>query len=436
MTSLRPGHVLLLGIGLVMCVAMLAVLIPKLGHLSTAKPPPQPTTTAQKAPPPTAPAAPLPKPAAPVAHRAHGHGWLTAGHIFLIVAVSFILSCISLAGWLIYVARRRLGNRLAREYGLYEIKLSMHDQAKDQDLADMVEALANAVREFPEQRGRDGQPFIAIEAHYGPGPTGEMEWVLCLRCEKALAATIDGIISSAYQDVRVGYDFLGPPQEIRGTLPVPGHVLRFRKDRKFVHPISDDSERTSSSPIEAVAQTQIAVGVPSTVRFQFTPCMLPIERFARGRLRSHEGGLLLGDAGQLGTLNRAEMASASEAQSHAWFWLEAQVAADTRENANRIAAAVQARRGQNRLQRRWMILREDLYRRRFPSAYPPILPSPSLRTLVSSREIAHLIELPGARMRSVPVRRLALPRIPAPPEIGLAPGDPEPELPSTDGQTL
>jgi hypothetical protein len=417
--------VLLLGIGFVLCVVMFALLIPKLGHLSIAKPPP--TTTAMTAP--ATAATPLPTTPAPLAHHAHSHGWLTLGHIFLSIGVSFTLSCISLAGWLIYIVRRRLANRLAREYGLYEIKLSMHDQARDQDLADMVEALANAVREFPEQRGRDGQPFIALEAHYGPGPSGEMEWVLCLRCEKALVATIDGIISGAYQDVRLGYDFLGPPKEIGGRLPVPGHVLRFRKDRSFVHPISDESERMSSSPIEAVAQTQVAVGVPSTVRFQFTPCMLPVERFARERLRAYEGGLLLGDAGHLGTLNRSEMTAASEAQSHAWFWLEVQVAADSRENANRIAAAVQARRGQNRLQRRWMIVREDLYRRRFPSAYPPILPSPALRTLVSSREIAHLIELPGARMRSVPVRRLALPRIPAPPEIGLTAGDPQPELP-------
>jgi hypothetical protein len=430
MTRLRASHVLLIFIGLIWCVVMLAVLIPKLGHLSIAKQ--TPATTLGTA---TRPSAATNPPAAPTPRAAAHHGWLTFGHVLLIIAVSFTLSCISLAGWLIYIARRRLQNRLARRYGLYEIKLSMHDQSKDQDLADMVEALANAVREFPEQRGRDGQPFIAIEAHYGPGPTGEMEWVLCLRCEKALVATIDGIISGAYQDVRVGYDFLGPPREIGGTLPVPGHVLRFRKDRSFVYPISDDSERASSSPIEAVAQTQIAVGVPSTVRLQFTPCMLPVERFARERLRAHESRLLFGDQGQLGTLNRAEMTAASEAQSHAWFWLEVQVAADTRENANRIAAAVQARRGQNRLQRRWMILREDLYRRRFPSAYPPILPSPTLRTLVSSREIAHLIELPGARMRSVPVRRLALPRIPAPPEIGLAAGDPQPEQPPSTAET-
>jgi hypothetical protein len=415
---------LLLLIGLLMCVVMLAVLIPKLGHLAVN--PPRPTTSQAQS------GLVQSTPTAPTSGRRparHGHSWLSFAHVLLIILASFVLSTVSLAGWLVHIARRRLENRLTRSYGLYEVKLSMHDQSKDQDLADMVEALANAVREFPEQRSRDGQPFIAIEAHYGPGPCGEREWVLCVRCEKALVATIDGIISAAYQDVRLGYDFVGPPKEIAGTLPIPGHVLRFRKDRSFVYPISDESERTSSSPIEAVAQTQVAVGVPSTVRFQFTPCMLPIERLARELLRSHESYLLAGDAGVLGTLHRSEMTAASESQSHAWFWLEVQVAADTRENANRIAAAVQARRGQNRLARRWMILRQNLYRERFPSAYPPLLPSPSLRTLVSSREIAHLIELPGARMRSVPARRLALPRIPAPPEIGLASEDPKPDLP-------
>ena len=76
-----------------------------------------------------------------------------------------------------------------------------------------------------------------------------------------------------------------------------------------------------------------------------------------------------------------------------------------------------------------MIVREDLYRRRFPAAYPPLLPSPTLRTLVSSSEIAHLIALPGARLKNVPVRRLALPRIPAPPELGILAEDPTPQMP-------
>ncbi len=413
----RPSHILLMLIGLLMSGVMLAVLIPKLGHLSIAKP--IPATGAPKH--------------VPHARPAH-HGWLTFAHILLIIAVSFTLSVISLAGWLIYVARKRLANRLNRGYGLYEVKLSMHDQTREQDLVAMVEAALNAVRAFPEDRGRDGQPFLAFEAHFGPGPKGEMEWVLCVRCERTLAGTIDGIISSAYPDVRVGYEFIGPPKEIGGTLRVPGHVLRFRKDRAFVYPLVEEQETDSTSALETIAQTQAAVGVPSTVRFQLTPCVLAVERYARERLRGHEERLVARDAGMLSTFNRTEMSAATAVQDHAWCWLEVQVAADSRQNANRIASAVQARRGENRLHRRWMILREDLYRRRFPSAYPPVLPGATLRSLASSSEVAQLVALPGARMKNVPLRRLALPRIPAPPEIGMAGEDPEPDLPPGDSE--
>ena len=85
------------------------------------------------------------------------------------------------------------------------------------------------------------------------------------------------------------------------------------------------------------------------------------------------------------------------------------------ERARRVAAAVQSRRGENRLHRRWMIVRQRLYRRRFPQALRPLIPS--TRCLVSAAEVAHLLELPTARMKGVPVRRLMLPRIPAPPEL-------------------
>jgi len=79
-----------------------------------------------------------------------------------------------------------------------------------------------------------------------------------------------------------------------------------------------------------------------------------------------------------------------------------------------VAAAVQSRRGENRLHRRWMIVRQNLYRRRFPRALGPLLPY--TRSLVSAAEVAHLLALPTARMKGVPVRRVTLPRIPAPPE--------------------
>jgi hypothetical protein len=407
--------VLLLLAGLFGSVLTYALLLPDLAHLG----PPAATTPANHL---------------AIVHRgarhAH-HGWLTLGHIALIFLVSAVLSVLAFAWWATRIIRCRLARRLTREYGLYEIRLSMHDQARGQDVTDMTEALLNAVRAFPEDRARDGQSFLAFEAHYAPGVTGEMEWLLCLRCESELVQTLDGIISSAYPDVRVGYEFTGPPAPVNGTLPIPGHVLRFRKARSFLYPsIGEVQDGAAARPLEAIAQTQAAVGRPSTVRFQMTPCALPIERYARERLRHHEYRLRTRDGGvALGELDRNEMTSAADAQSHTWCWLEVQVAAESRQTANRIAAALQGRRGANRLQRRWMILREDLYRRRFPTAYPPLLPALTLRTLACAGEVAHLIALPGARMKNVPVRRLALPRIPAPPEIGMAPEDPTPELP-------
>ena len=124
----------------------------------------------------------------------------------------------------------------------------------------------------------------------------------------------------------------------------------------------------------------------------------------------------LPEGGLTSTFNRAEMRAAERTQNRSLFWLETVVAADTPEACKTVAAAVQSRRGENRLHRRWMTVRQRLYRRRFPRALGPLIPS--LRSLVSAAEVAHLLELPSARMKGVPVRRVTIPRIPAPPEVG------------------
>ena len=125
------------------------------------------------------------------------------------------------------------------------------------------------------------------------------------------------------------------------------------------------------------------------------------------------------------------MRAAERTQNRSLFWLETVVAADSPEVCKAIAAAVQSRRGENRLHRRWMIVRQRLYRRRFPCALGPILPS--FRCLVSAAEVAHLLELPSARMKGVPVRRVTIPRIPAPPEVGHGRLPREPVDPPGDG---
>jgi hypothetical protein len=162
------------------------------------------------------------------------------------------------------------------------------------------------------------------------------------------------------------------------------------------------------------------------VRFGLTPTLSFFEELARKRYKRHENRLVrqerwgLPEGGLSSTLNRAEMRNAQRTQNRSLFWLEVVVAADSPQDCKTLAAAVQARRGENRLHRRWMHARQNLYRRRFPHALGPLLPS--VRSLVSAAEAAHLLALPSARMKGVPVRRLTLPRIPAPPEAMRATG--------------
>jgi len=321
---------------------------------------------------------------------------------------------------------RRVRRRSRRRYELYELHLSTHDQAKPQDLEDMVESIANIVRAWPADRARHGQPYLALELICGGAPrTGdgqELEWSINVRCEPITVAALDGTISAAYPDVRLGRVHGEQPRPRAGGLREPGYLMRFRKERSFVYSLIADGEEQASSPLEQIARSQIAAGAPSIVRFQLTPTPSLFEELARRLYRRHENKLVrqerwgLPEGGLWSTFNRAEMRAAERTQNRSLFWLETVVAADSREVCKTVAAAVQSRRGENRLHRRWMILRQRLYCRRFPRALGPLIPS--FRTLVSAAEVAHLLELPSARMKGVPVRRVTIPRIPAPPEVG------------------
>jgi hypothetical protein len=197
--------------------------------------------------------------------------------------------------------------------------------------------------------------------------------------------------------------------------------MRFRKQRGFIYPLLPAEDELASPPLEAIGHAQASLGVPSSIRFTLTPAPATMEALAHRLFRHHENRLVrqerwgLPEGGLNSTLHRAEMTNASRAQNRSLFWLELVIAAADREVCRQLAAAVQARRGENRLHRRWMPVRQNLYRRRFSTATPPLLPSP--RALVSAAEAAHLLALPTARMKGVPVRRVAIPRIPMPPEV-------------------
>jgi hypothetical protein len=211
----------------------------------------------------------------------------------VLVALELAGGTLGLATTMLALAVRRTRARSRRVYALYTLHLSAHDEAKPQDLEDMMEAIANLARAFPTDRARTGQPFIAYELRHLPGAGGQLEWSLAIRCPPALAVALDGTLSAAYPDVRLGHRGDGTPHpDPTPPTGVPGHVIRLRKRRGFVYPLVADGDQLASPPLEAIAHTQAALAVPSLIRFTLSPAPESLEALARRRYRRHENRLV------------------------------------------------------------------------------------------------------------------------------------------------
>ena len=84
----------------------------------------------------------------PTRHRAQPGGLLPAAilHALIKAGLEIAIGVGLIAVLFVILVLRRIGRRSRREYALYELHLSAHDQAKPQDLEDMVESIANIVR--------------------------------------------------------------------------------------------------------------------------------------------------------------------------------------------------------------------------------------------------------------------------------------------------
>ena len=158
----------------------------------------------------------------------------------------------------------RARRRSRREYALYELHLSTHDQAKPQDLEDMVESIANIVRAWPAERIRDGQPYLALELICGHAPHSrsgrEMQWSINIRCDprgRRRAWTARSVPPTPTS----GSDGTRP-----GTLPAGGRLRRARvrdavsQGAELRLPlIARRRGAHASSPLEQIARAQVAV---------------------------------------------------------------------------------------------------------------------------------------------------------------------------------
>ena len=184
---------------------------------------------------------PAPRPASDARsvsrHRGQSGGLLPAATVRALIRAGVEIAVgIALIGLLLVaLVGRRRGARSRREYALYELHLSTHDQAKPQDLEDMVESIANIVRAWPAERMRDGQPYLALELICGHAPHSrsgrEMHWSINIRCQPRDVVR-PGRCDQCRLPRRPARTRTRPatPRPRAGGLREPGYVMRFRKE--------------------------------------------------------------------------------------------------------------------------------------------------------------------------------------------------------------
>ena len=299
----------------------------------------------------------------------------------------------------------------------------------------MMEAIANLVRAFPAERARHGQPFVALRAAPRPGPSGALEWSLGVRCEPRSAVALDAAISAAYPDVRLGRRHGEPPAtRAPASSRVPGHVHALPQGSAASSTRSlAAGDELASPPLEAIAHAQVAarraVGRPLPAH----PRAGRASRRSRAAVyRRHENRLVA--PGALGTARGRPAPRRSTAPR--WPTPSAPRTAacsgsrlvDRRRRRARPASSSpppsRPAAARTACTAAGCSSATNLYRRRFAAATPPLLPSP--RALVSAAEAAHLLALPTARMKGVPVRRA---RRPAHPDAARDPCAPTADAP-------
>ena len=127
----------------------------------------------------------------------------------------------------------------------------------------MVESIANIVRAWPADRAREraAVPRARADLQRDRGARrtgGRWSGRSTSAASPDTVTALDGAISAAYPDVRLGRIHGEQPLPRPGVLREPGYVMRFRKERSFVYSLIADGEREASSPLEQIARAQVA----------------------------------------------------------------------------------------------------------------------------------------------------------------------------------
>jgi Replication-relaxation len=330
----------------------------------------------------------------------------------------------------------RVRARRLREMTRFQLTLGQSDEATHDETAAACEHLVQVLRCTLTARVCGGQPWLAIESWHMPssrgGETGSA--TLMLLCEPVMLDPAVAALRRAFPNLGVRRDpRSGEPCRYGELRFAAAHVLRVRKARDWALPIGGPKGRPDTSNarsvMAAVIRQQQEVGrkgFVSCVRWCLLPAAESVDSDAANRLRRM--------ADSTRTANAAVSADILEAQrggGGAMCFVELQAAVEpTRTGPDRrrfadlqavcrlLLSPALSQRGVNTLVERQMILRQDLYRRRWARGTPPLLPDQSGATLLFATELAVMLEFPGlGAEHGLPLQRSTVPYLPAPPGL-------------------
>ncbi len=319
-------------------------------------------------------------------------------------------------GSALLLALSRWHARCRRRYVRLRVEPYRTDRADAAALLAMFEALHARLAERRARRLLSGQPSLALEAHFEPGPR-RSAW-FAVSCPEGLERLVEAALRAAYPNCRL---CPAPPPVALG-----GVLVRLRKRRAFVaHASSPDRGRREEPPaIDRLLSAMAACSEPCCVQLALTPAPTSLEWLARRRHAERDGSAGggaqgRGRAGRRTMLAEAELRGGLELVNAPLFFADVRVLAASRAACRRVAAQLCSRAAENRLGERGTPLRHRLlgrYARRLARGEGNVFPSPA-RELYAPSELAALWQLPSVDYAAVPVSRSGVPVAPAPPGV-------------------
>src|SRR3954463_927440 len=259
--------------------------------------------------------------------------WAAAGSLLAAVAVLVVIR-----GWV----------RSRRDYVRLLLVPYRTDRAGADAAGAMFEALHAAVVQRWGRRLLAGQASVALELHRLPR-RGAQAAALALTCPANLRARVEAALRTA--DPNLGFE----------AFPVavgrPLCVLRLKKRGLFVTRIAvADPRRLADPPVDRVIGAMDATATPCMVQLALTPVPALFELYSRWLYRGRERQA--SDARERGErrpqrdrseVDGAELRGGLDVQHRPLFFGDIRVIAPKRPVCEAVAAALRAKRAENRL---------------------------------------------------------------------------------------